>query len=84
MEKNLQKNIFIYIFIHTCIYSYIYIYLNHFAVHKKLKQHTACKSTILQFRVPVVAQWLMNPTNIHEDTNSIPGLAQWVEDLALP
>ena len=35
------------------------------------------------FGVPVVAQWVKNPTSIHENVGSIPGLAWCVEDLAL-
>ena len=34
--------------------------------------------------VPIVAQWLTNPTRNHEVAGLIPGLTQWVEDLALP
>ena len=33
--------------------------------------------------VPVVAQWLTNPTRNHEVEGSVPALAQWVKDLEL-
>ena len=34
--------------------------------------------------VPVLAQWLTNPTRNHEVVGSVPALAQWVNDPALP
>ena len=34
--------------------------------------------------VPIVAQWLTNPTRNHEVMGSVPVLTEWVKDLVLP
>ena len=36
------------------------------------------------FGVPVMTRWLTNPTRSYEVSGLTPGLAPWVEDLALP
>ena len=39
---------------------------------------------ILHGRVPIMAQWSINPTSNHEVAGAIPDLAQWVKDPVLP
>ena len=50
-------------------------------IYKELIKQNNKKMNNLEF---IVAQWLTNPTSIHEDAGSIPGLAQWVKDPAFP
>ena len=55
--------------------------LNKFLIIQTFKTHY---QKLRNLSVPVVAQQVINPTTIHEDANSIPILAQWVKDPALP
>ena len=48
------------------------------AMQQELSKHN------MAYGVLVVAQQVMNPPSIHEDTGSIPGLNHWVKDLAFP
>ena len=51
------------------------------AHHKPVLNDAVSKNC---FGVPVVVQWLMNPTRNHAVAGSIPALAQWVKNPTLP
>ena len=77
MKKLIQKD--------TCIPMFTTALLIIAKTQEKLK----CPSTDdciknRLYGVPIVAQWLTNPTRNHEVEGSIPALAQWVNNPALP
>ena len=52
-------------------------------ISRKSKEKFFLKKVSFLFGVPIVAQWLTNPTRNHGVAGSVPGLAQWVKNLAL-
>ena len=60
------------------------IFISHLSSEREKSGESIIEKYVyVTFGVPVMAQQLMNPTNIHEDGSSIPGLAPQVKDPVL-
>ena len=96
MSLNFPENFGIYVE-YSGLFSNCYLlYLDIIIVYSKCKQLYESQSWDLgrmtgkiclkngELGVSVMAQWLTNLTRNQEVSGSIPGLAQWVKDLASP
>ena len=74
-------NIYIHIFTKVLIFFTMkceMLFINKNSIHFRPREDTSSSVFIKDFRVgvPIVAQWLVNPTRNHEVVGSIPGLSQ--------
>ena len=74
--KNLKDNGFVCVYICLNLFCYTAEIITALSINYTSMQ----RFKNFQKGVPIVAQWVKNPTQIHED----PGFSQWVKDSALP
>ena len=62
-----------------CFFVFVFVYNHALLVLQKIVY-----LKIEHSGIPIMAQWVKNLTGIHEDEDSISGLAHWVTDPMLP
>ena len=67
-----------------CFLHFAIVFYNKNVKNVKKKSNIFSQDKKINSGVPVVAQWLTNPTSNHEVVGLIPTLAQRVNDSALP
>ena len=60
------------------------LWLGFYPLPGELLHAKGATKKMVKMGVPVLAQWLTNPTSTHEYAGLSPGFTQWVKDPVLP